>query len=309
MGGGNRHIYHVRGNGTLEFMRYDVATDSWEFLPDIPAGTQPKVKGGCDIAYTERHDTGYVYLLKGRSPDFLRFNTVSREWSTLPTPPFEPKATEGTWLCYDLSRIIYVHPAKSEFMYRFDAQADTWCHGVLAGMPLFNSQTGKTKKPKDGGSAGWHYGKLYAMKGGNTQDLYIYDPVADQWFERETIPSVGYLGKKHRVKGGGDAITYDDGNVPVVLLALKGGKSDELWRYEWTMTGTSKAASGPAHLAATVPKPTVSTPCARSTLTVSIHSPDAACFDATGRRVNATGLLRPGVYYLGPGHRRVVVIR
>jgi len=37
--------------------------------------------------------------------------------------------------------------------------------------------------------------------------------------------------------------------------------------------------------------------------------PGTVCFDAVGRRVNSTGSLRPGVYYVGPDRRRVVVVR
>lgn len=304
-----RYIYHVRGSNTAEFMRYDAATDSWSLLPDVPVGTKPTVKGGADLVFVKRYGTGYVYLLRGKGPDYYRYNTSTGAWSALPSPPFEPRGREGNWLCYDLERYIYCQPAKGSMMYRFDVSGDTWLRDSLHGVPWFNLQTGRNKKPGEGGGGAWHDGLLYTLKGNNTQDIYSFDPETGQWGERETVPGeFFYNGKRTRVKVGGDMISYEGGNVPAMLFILKGGKTDELWRYEQDKVGAPKTVPAPAQVVATAPRPAEDAPRAWSTLAPSC-SPGTACFDALGRKVNATGSLRPGVYYVGPARRRVVVVR
>jgi hypothetical protein len=98
--------------------------------------------------------------------------------------------------------------------------------GLMAAMPLANSQTGKTKKAKDGSDAVVLDGYIYSLKGGNTQDFYAYDLMTGTWAEKETIPAFGSTAKKKRVKAGGSMAT--DGHA---VYALKGNKSRELWRY------------------------------------------------------------------------------
>jgi len=76
---------------------------------------------------------------------------------------------------------------------------------------------GKSKKSKDGGSAAWFGGSIYALKGGNTQELWRYDPGPDSWHELDTLPLVGSAGRKRKVKAGGGIVAADD-----ALYALKG---------------------------------------------------------------------------------------
>jgi hypothetical protein len=310
---GCRYMYHVRGNGTLEFMRYDALADSWSLLPDVPPGARPKVKSGCDLVHVYRNDTGYVYLLKGKGPDFLRYSSASRTWQTMPAPPFEPRGKDGSWLCYDLERYIYAHPAKCSLMFRYDVWGDSWLLGHLPAMPGANWQTGRAKKPGAGGSACWHDGRLYALKGNNSQEAYRFDAAQSAWVELETIPSMGWSGKKHRVRTGGHIVGYEAGNVVAMAFVIKGSKAGEIWRYEGSVIGTT-TTNGERYRDGDVS--TTTEPFARadedaaSLLTGRLGLMSSSdCFDAIGRRVNSTGSLRPGVYYIGPAHRRVVVVR
>jgi hypothetical protein len=93
-------------------------------------------------------------------------------------------------------------------------------------MPLVGSM-GKSKKSKDGGSAAYDGGVIWALKGGNTQEFWTYTIATNTWAERETMPAFGSTGKKKRVKAGGDICSYGGG----VFFALKGNKTNELWRY------------------------------------------------------------------------------
>jgi hypothetical protein len=85
---------------------------------------------------------------------------------------------------------------------------------------------GKTKKSKDGGCAARRDDCIYALKGGNTQEFWRYNPAADSWREFETIPQFGSTLKKKKVKAGGDMTSNGD-----FIYAFKGNKTLEFWQY------------------------------------------------------------------------------
>ncbi|MFO7650500.1 MAG: T9SS type A sorting domain-containing protein, partial [bacterium] len=228
---GNGAIYATKGNNRSGFWKYTIAESAWTQLVDVPLGlSNKKVKGGTDMVYVQEDTTGWVYVLKGYKTEFYRYNTNLGTWETLADAPTGVKAKydKGSWLAYDgIGRTIYAHKAKYGEMYAYDLDSMAW-GTVLPAMPLANQQTGKNKKSKDGGSAAYlNDGLIYALKGGNTCEFYAYDPAAMLWSEKDTIDQLGPVGKKKRVKGGGD-ITSMNGEV---LYAFKGNKSNELWKY------------------------------------------------------------------------------
>jgi hypothetical protein len=231
---GDNTIYVTQGNNTLGFWSYHIAEDSWAKLEDVPLGMyRKKVKGGTDMAYVPGMP-GYVYLLKGYKNEFYRYNTVSGEWETLPNAPVgvRLKWDKGSWLCPgpqpgapDMP-VLYAHKAKYHELWRFDLATQRWDSLRLTGMPYIG-QTLRRKKSKDGGSAALQDGRIFAFKGGNTQEFWMYDPATDQWTELDTIPAWGSSGRKKRVKYGADIASYGDG----AFFALKGNKTSEVWRY------------------------------------------------------------------------------
>ncbi len=239
-------IYATQGNNSLGFWRYVISGDSWERMPDVPLGSQrKKVKGGTDMVYIVQGDTGYVYLLKGYKTEFYRFNTQTGEWEDLAPAPVgaRPKWDKGSWLCVEDEHadVIWAHKAKYHELYTYDIGADTWSE-MKAGMPYFG-RLGRRKKSKDGGSAAWYDGSIYALKGGNTQSFWEYDVAKDSWYELDSIPAYGSTGRKKRVKYGADLVNYGGGPA---FFALKGNKTLEFWRYVFDLTPPSMAASRPA---------------------------------------------------------------
>ena len=228
---GGNYVYATQGNNTLGFWRYVIDVDSWEVLTDVPLGvSRKKVKGGTDMAYVVRNDTGYVYLLKGYKTEFYRYNTVSGSWEGKADAPTGDRAKwdKGSWLLAEdqAASVIYAHKAKYHEFYTYFVDVDTWSSDTtLIGMP-FVGMSGRRKKSKDGGSAAWYAGDIYALKGGNTQEFWRYGVLTEAWDELDTMPSMGYSGKKKRVKYGGD-IAQVNGR----LFALKGNKTCEFWRY------------------------------------------------------------------------------
>lgn len=229
-GDGGGQIYVTKGS-CFAFWRYNAYTDSWQRLADVPAGSRrKKMKGGADAVFATKNDTGYVYVTKGGgSNEFWRYNTQTGSWDSLPSlpPGRSPKWDKGSWLCYDGSGTIYAHQGKYHQFRGFDVVGETWYSRPLTPMPTFNNNTGRNTVLKDGGSATWYNGAIYAFKGGNTLQFWRYDPESDNWTELETIPPAGNGSRLVRVKDGADITCLGDGT----FLAIKGNKSVEVWRY------------------------------------------------------------------------------
>ncbi len=226
---GGGFVWATKGNNTLGFWRYWVNGDSWQQLADVLPGNSGKnVKGGTDMVYLVRGDTPYVYLLKGYKTDFLRYNTITGQWQTLPDAPSGSRAKwdRGSWLVYDGANTLYAHKAKYHELWAFDLNSQQWRPERLIGVPFTSGKTGKTKKSKDGGSAAWFNGAIYSLKGGNTCEFWMGDPVGQLWTELDTIPQIGSTGRKKRVKGGGDIVYALN-----AFWAFKGNKTLEFWRY------------------------------------------------------------------------------
>ena len=249
---GGNVIYVTQGNNTLGFWSYHIAEDSWSILEDVPLGlNRKKVKGGTDMVYAPPGVggiPGYVYLLKGYKNEFYRYNTVRGEWDTLPNAPVGVRAKwdKGSWVCLgpqpeppDMP-VIYAHKAKYHELWTYDLGAQKWDSLQRPGMP-FIGQTLRRKRSKDGGSAVLQDGRIFALKGGNTQEFWMYDPATDQWEELDTVPAWGSTGRKKRVKYGADIVSFGDG----AFFALKGNKTAENWRYVMPYgAGSRPARSG-----------------------------------------------------------------
>jgi hypothetical protein len=237
---GEEYIYATKGKNTLEFYRYRVPADSWYVQPSVPEGLRrKKVKGGTDMEWVpmSAHDsTGMVYMMKGYYTEFYKFNPETGAWTALSDLPtgLKPKYDKGSWIVYDGDNSIYVHKAKyydrvnyvHEF-YRYDIEKDSF--ETLAGMPLYGLHNGriKKKKAKDGGAGALYYDQIYALKGGNTQQFWVYDIPGDTWVESDTMPVFGSTGRKKRVKYGADLVYWGSD----AFFALKGNKTNEFWRY------------------------------------------------------------------------------
>jgi hypothetical protein len=225
---GNGKLYLTKGNNTVGFWGYDAETDAWTQLTNVPfGGSGKKVKQGAGIAWGVEEGVGAAYLLKGYRNEFYKYDPETNNWTYLLNAPIgaRMKWDAGSWLVYDGENKLYAHKGKYHEFYYYDLETDLWSPALRA-MPIPGS-SGRNKKSKDGSCAAWYGGKIYALKGGNTNEFWRYFPETDTWQAQEDIPLWGTSGRRKKVKGGAALAGYPGTGV----YAFKGNKSLEFWRY------------------------------------------------------------------------------
>ncbi len=224
---GGDYIYVVQGCSTLGFWGFGVTDTAWAYLPDVPLGRyRKKMDAGTDVTMVTHGDTTYIYLLKGGSHEFYRFNEVSLVWESLLLAPVGDDSTwdEGSFITYDQGRYIYAHKGDVHEFYRFDLDSMAWTT-QLSPMPYIG-RSGLSVKLGWGGGGRWMGGYIYALKGEDSQEFWRYDPGGDSWTELDTIPSFGSTGQRKKVSDGGHLACMAGG-----VYALKGNETTEFWRY------------------------------------------------------------------------------
>lgn len=232
---GQGNVYMVKGNRTREFWRYDVAEDEWYQLADVlPGEFGGRVKTGSDLVYAQLGDTGFVYLLKGFSRDFMRFRIQgdSGTWELCNQLPSLYHVDKGDWLVFDGDNKVYAHQAKHRQLWTYNTSTGQWGNLPRPGIPLGP----RNKKPGDGSCGAWYDGSIYALKGKGRQEFWRYDPVGDSWHELDDMPLPGI---KRRVKDGAD-ITAIPGYG---LFATKGYNTNTFWLYRPASPGCMLAGS------------------------------------------------------------------
>ena len=223
----NNKIYALKGNNSREFWQYDLSKDSWSYLGEVPSAQGKGVKGGSGLGACKIGQNIYLYFIKGsKTNEFYAYDVSTKTWRTdlkpIPLLPSGKPMKDGSCMVVGGDYIYCLKGGYNDF-YAYSVDSDTWL--IKKSLPLYSSIAQKKKKAKDG--AGLCYDDtmnlVYCLKGGNTQEFWVYYPDLDTWVELETIPK-GLSNK--RVKSGG-ALTNADG----LVFALKGNNTRELWCY------------------------------------------------------------------------------
>jgi|GEM_PF-1002766 len=234
---GNGKMYLVKGNNTMGFWEYDAASNAWTQLSDVPYGESgKKVKQGSGIAWAQ----GAAYLLKGYRNEFYKYDPAAG-WITLTPAPigWHKKWDAGSWLVSDGDHTLYAFKGKYHEFYTYNTQTGEWSPALTA-MPI-PGRAGN-KKAKDGSSAAWFDGDIYAFKGGNTTEFWKYFPDGDSWVQQADIPMYGNSGRRKKVKQGGALAGYPGAGG---VYAFKGNKTYDFWRYGVTaMAGAQPSREG-----------------------------------------------------------------
>lgn len=224
---GSQYIYALKGGNDDSFWRYDTLTDSWEILSNVNFGNTDAVlnslinTGGnmtLDVA------NNLIYVTQGNLRDgFGVYDIISEEWSGLPSVPALP--SHGSAIAYvpDENKVYYTSGNTSTGFYVYDVSSEEWS-------PL----TDTPSTINYGGSLTLIGEELYAVRGGNTYDVYIYDLNRQGW----KVPTRGlfggvFEGVTYETAQYGADIVYGDGNN---VYVMRGQWSDDFVRYN-TVTG------------------------------------------------------------------------
>jgi hypothetical protein len=224
------YVYALKGNGTVEFWRYSIQDNSWSTLAGVPVVVDKpkKIKAGAGLAFVTISDTQhFIYLLKGNGTfEFYSYWVEKDSWLSKTEAPRGPKGKKykaGSCIAYDYhNQCIWTLKGGTNEFYAYDLRTGGWLEDK-PGMPLIGNST-KKKKIKDG--AGLAYSSatrsVYALKGGNTNELWHYVP-GDSWHQMDDMTP----GEKG-VKAGG-SLVFANGN----LYALRGNKTNDFFVYNF----------------------------------------------------------------------------
>jgi hypothetical protein len=214
--------YAAKGNKTADFYRYDPTGDVWQTLYPWPDGNERDKPSygaaGC------ADNNGYIYATKGNNTrGFWRYDAASNSWRQRWDVPGQPKVKGGTdivWAYKEGIGSAYLLKGDKNEFYRYHPATDNW-------EPLADAPGGANRK--------WDKGSWLAYDGANTiyahrveyNELYAYDIPSGTWSAALAgMPFVGRSGMYVK-SGDGGCGAYLDGSI----YALKGGKTQEFWKY------------------------------------------------------------------------------
>jgi hypothetical protein len=239
---GTRSIYVAKGNKTGDFYVYDPLADIWRTLAPIPDGKEgrPSSRGAAAVA----DGNGRVYAVKGNNTSgFWCYAAATDSWEQLPDVPLQPskrKVRGGGDVQYvvvnDTGYVYLLKGSRNDF-YRFNTVTRVW--EAMA-------------SPCVGSNHRWQKGswlaydgdnKLYAHKARH-HELLTYDIGANAWSPAllAGMPMQSRVtGRRKKSRDGGGAAWYSG-----ALYALKGGNTQEFWKYlptgdSWTELDTMPA--------------------------------------------------------------------
>ncbi|MEO0079950.1 MAG: FlgD immunoglobulin-like domain containing protein [candidate division WOR-3 bacterium] len=276
-------LFATKGNNTVEFYEYTLADSHWQERDTIPRQPSGKrLKNGTASTAVTRAETAFIYLLKGNgTTDFYRFNTLSGHWEMCASAPSWPDGKgfkDGSSIAWDGGDYIYAlkGDSKNNLFYRYSLAKDSW--ESLSGMPLVG-RSGRSKRVKAGAALAFCDDWLYALKGGNTRELWVYVPDGRFWFQGEDVPPGP---KSKKVKSGGALIEADG-----LIWVLKGGKTSEFYCFVPNLM----------HINAPQPQPQPPVPSLGEALVVACENAEHPRWSPSGRwivysRPDATGNLQ-----------------
>ncbi|MEO0092559.1 MAG: C25 family cysteine peptidase [candidate division WOR-3 bacterium] len=213
------YLYLCVGSNTKKFLRYNLNTSEWQEIETLP--TKKGIKGGASIAFSN----GNLYLLRGtNTTEFWRYDTTLRKWDSLARAPTIKKPekgyTDGSCLIY-YDNSIYALRGKYNEFYKYDIENDTWYQ--KESMPLGS----RKKKVGEGAGMTIKDNKIYALKGNNTGECWIYDLSTETW-SASPLEEIPKGSEKKYVKGGSGICAFDD-----FIYIVKGNNTRVIYRYWW----------------------------------------------------------------------------
>ncbi len=225
-------VYVLRGNNTVGFWRFDDST-GWIKLRNIPLGMK-RCKYGSGLTAVSKDGKDYIFAMKGaKTSEFYLYDITQDSWFQVSIPPIGTSGKlgykKGSCLAYDeVNGLVYVLQGYYGSFFNYSIEGDSWHQLRQYNYRVFLNRDGRKKKPKDGAALVYYDDNNYMLKGGNTNEVWLYSVAADSWQQKETaeqwdIP-LGQSNKK--VKDGGSMIKFGD-----YFYASKGKNTTEFYRH------------------------------------------------------------------------------
>ncbi len=213
-------------SNNMSFVTIRVIIPGWDTLSSLQLISGRGVKAGG--ALTIVSDTLFA-LQGGNTKNFYAYNITENTWAPRCTIPYslrsngsvtKKKVKAGSALTA-YNNIIYAFKGNttSEFWCYLPGQ-DTW----IAKHSITEIAAGLTKatKVKAGGSLVTAADSIFAFKGGNTNEFWVYDIQQDTWYQRPSL--ITSDGKKIKA---GAALTVKDS----IIYAFVGGSTNHFYEY------------------------------------------------------------------------------
>jgi len=239
---GDGRLYATKGNNTREFWQYDpirpTGTRWTEMVNGVPTGGKA-CKEGTSSASVEVAGANYVYLLKGSGThEFYRYDAGNGTWETLPDAPSGLSGRpfkSGSSIAYDGGDTIYCMKGSYNEFFAYSIGNRKWV--MLETLPKTVPYGARKTKVKDGSQIAYAQGAVYALKGGNTNELWRYACDSHRWYCDSAMPTIS-----RKVKGGGALVAAPE---DYALYALRGNNTLEFWKYwPFSARGSRLTADG-----------------------------------------------------------------
>ncbi|UCD21269.1 MAG: hypothetical protein JSW08_01865 [archaeon] len=234
-------IYAAKGYKTSDFYVYNPTLDMWDLLPPIVNDSlrgRPPKKGAKGIS----DGVSKIYYTVGNNTQaFREFDTetgVHTGKAVVPLGPRGKKVKGGTDMQYvvqnDTGYVYLLKGYKDEF-YRYNTITDQWQD--LENIPSYRGKVNKGSWLVFNGEDN----KLHAHTA-KYHDHLTFDLGTMRWEGRlEGMPFIGRMGRRKKSKDGGSAVKVGNN-----IYALKGGNTQEFWKYDvgdssWTELDTVPA--------------------------------------------------------------------
>ncbi len=168
------YVYLLKGSGTAEFYRYNVVRDTWEALPDAPAGTSGKSKYKDGSAITIASD-GILYCLKANYNEVFSFDLRRGSWRSGQTVvPFysssgrKKKVKKGGAIDWGGGLLTAIKGGGTFEFWKLDGADSVWRE--LPPVPPGDMN----RKVNDGAGLEYSNGSFYLLKGGKTTEFWRF---------------------------------------------------------------------------------------------------------------------------------------
>lgn len=277
----NEIIYATQGNYRDGFSVYDIATDTWSVLADVPALPY----NGSTLEYSDVDDS--VYFMPGNGyPHLFKYSVSAGTWSEVTAAPigFNYGASlnkvgnylyairggnSNSFFKYDLALDSWLLPSRGLFGTEYEGSSSLTANygaDVIAGdgtnlyitrgnysdsFVVYDYSSGTTTHLKNlpagaynGASLGYDStnSKIYFIPGSHLTKLYVYDIASDTWSEESNDPPPAVINY-------GSNMTYDGSQY---FYVNRGGNASTFYRFDtqgssgakWTTLSSAPAGLG-----------------------------------------------------------------